>query len=99
MTRSAWELIFGFRDDIDLSSRWWHRLAKVVYGLLVFAVLGFMWLFKDDIKPDANLSNVEIIAGLNDAVLKGDKSVPNVIPTFLSGPGELGSIDESARSI
>lgn len=53
--------MFGFRDDGDPSRRWSHRLAKVVYALLVFAVLGFMWLLKDDIKPDANLSDVEII--------------------------------------
>src|SRR5262249_4562957 len=45
------------------------------------------------------LSNVETIARLNDAVLKADKSDPNVFPTFLSGPGELESIDESSRSI
>src|SRR5688500_13754655 len=28
-------ILFGFRDDIDLNQRWWHRLAKVVVILLM----------------------------------------------------------------
>jgi hypothetical protein len=43
MTRIARWLV-GYRDDLDLTSKWWHRLAKVVFFLftvLVGLVSGF----------------------------------------------------------
>lgn len=30
--------LVGYRDDLDLPSKWWHRLAKVVFFLLVAAI-------------------------------------------------------------
>jgi hypothetical protein len=44
--RPVGRLLFGFRDDIDLNQRWWHRLAKVVSVLLficIAALAGFIW--------------------------------------------------------
>src|SRR5665213_2721875 len=26
--------VFGLRDDLDLSDRWWHRLAKVILAIV-----------------------------------------------------------------
>ncbi len=92
-------LLFGFRSDLDLSSRWWHRVAKVGYSMLVLLLLGFLWLIKDTMKPDATFDNVKIIARLNNALAQADKTVPNVISGFLSTPGEVGRFNRTTLSI
>src|SRR5688500_16705977 len=33
--RTAGRMLFGFRDDVDLNQRWWHRLAKVAFVLVM----------------------------------------------------------------
>lgn len=60
-------LLFGFRIDIDLNQRWWHRFAKVAY---VLAVVAFgLWgtslpvSFPDD---DDNVANIRIVETLAD---------------------------------
>jgi hypothetical protein len=35
---SLFDLLCGFRQDLDLHNRWWHRLAQVVYCLVVLGV-------------------------------------------------------------
>jgi hypothetical protein len=88
----AVELIFGVRRDLDLDSRWWHRLAKVALVVAVLPVAGFALLIAmEHVYP--NTGNAVV---LTDLVSFG-KGRPdgNYVPAFLASPGELGRVSPS----
>ncbi len=63
----VFRILFGFRTDIDLNQRWWHRLAKVAYVLGLVA-LGF-WaagIGVDFPDGDNNIDNIRIVETLAD---------------------------------
>jgi hypothetical protein len=39
--RRAFRILVGYRDDIALNQRWWHRVFQVV-GILAFVIFGFI---------------------------------------------------------
>jgi hypothetical protein len=78
----------GYRTDIDLSERWWHRLFKVLYFTLFGLVLTFLAFLAYEADPERRLGNVEITGRLDDILNRADPSVPNVIPAFMLLPGD-----------
>jgi hypothetical protein len=56
--------LFGFREDIDLDQRWWHRLAKVAGTLSLIAV--FLWFVSIDADLPQGPGNIRIVESLRD---------------------------------
>jgi hypothetical protein len=92
---SAGRILFGYRNDVDLNQKWWHRLIKVVYFIafaLTAAGLIFLGLDETTRKP-VRIGDVTIKMKLGELLASADKSVPNVIPAFLLVPGPTGAIE------
>ena len=85
-------ILIGYRDDLDLSAKWWHRLASVVFVLAFIAVIGIAtFIAHDDKARRPRVSNVEILATINDVMLKDDKaSRESYISDFQALAGEEG---------
>lgn len=101
MVKGEWGPLLGFRDDIDLNERWWHRLAKVVY----FAVLGLsglilVWIiYTSESSLPAKSDYITIKTSLGQALRTTDESVPNVIPAFLLYPGKIGKRNDAEEKV
>jgi hypothetical protein len=99
--KGEWDGLLGIRRDIDLTDRWWHRLAKVVYfvpATLVFALVWFMtWDSFDNAEVKTN--NIKVTATLGGFLRTADSSVPNVIPAFRLAPGKEGLISEDGKTV
>lgn len=97
--RRAARILVGYRDDLNLSTRWWHRLLVVlgVLGLLVFG--GFTGLLFRSDRYEPQVSDVRIIDNLRTFTKRAKRDVPNTIPDFLALPGELGGIKDGRKVI
>jgi hypothetical protein len=84
-----WGRWLGYRYDIDLAERWWHRLFKVLYFILFALVLAFFAILAYEANPERRFGNVEITGRLDEFLGRTDPSVPNVIPAFVLLPGDL----------
>jgi hypothetical protein len=84
--------LFGFRDDVDLDQRWWHRLAKVTFVLLC-VVVAVLVAIMNDRAPKPTGGNIRIVETLNDYA-KGHKNVASLMPGFATGPGIVGTLND-----
>ncbi len=85
-----------FRPDLNLNSKWWHRLFKVVFFLIIsllIVLIPISYYFLLQLKP----SNTKIISNLNEYTKSVDSST-NVLPDFLATKGELGCLDKPANN-
>src|SRR5688572_25574703 len=90
-------ILFGFRDDLDLDQRWWHRLAKVsfiVFALVATTVIVFL---ASDVTPDRG--NITVLTTLPDFTEKNGKGGVNTTPAFLASPGELGLLSPESSYV
>ena len=96
---AAARILIGYRDDLDLSTRWWHRLLVVlgVLGLLVFGGVTGLLFSSDRYEPQ--VSDVRIIDNLRAFTKRAKRDVPNTIPDFLALPGELGGIKDGRKVV
>jgi hypothetical protein len=85
-------LLFGFRDDIDLNQRWWHRLFKVLFLLAIGAVGVMLTMVSLEMSP--NTGNIEALKTLPDFTKERASADTNAAPEFVNLPGELGQILE-----
>jgi hypothetical protein len=53
-------ILIGWRDDIELDKRWWHRLAKVICVLALLLVAGLIYLIAADRSIAPTPDNIEI---------------------------------------
>jgi hypothetical protein len=83
-----WGPWLGYRYDIDLNERWWHRLFKVFYFIVFGLVFTFFAFLAYDADPERRLENVEITGRLDEFLARTNPSVPNVIPGFMLLPGD-----------
>lgn len=83
-----WGPWLGYRYDIDLTERWWHRLFKVLYFVVFGLVLTFLAFLAFEADPERQLENVEITGYLDEFLARADPSVPNVVPAFMVLPGD-----------
>ncbi len=88
-------VLFGYRDDVDLSQRWWHRLAKVVYICLMVLAALFAVTALFDTAPEPSIRNTRFTGVLSEVLKKADPSVPNVVPAFMLLPGKLGLLRDN----
>ena len=93
--RSFLRVLLGFREDLDLDERWWHRLAKVAAFLFfvgVTLVAGILWREGAVRRPAAG--DVEVVATMSDFLLsrynaaKGAQEID--VSEFRSIAGEDG---------
>lgn len=82
--------LVGKRTDIDLRTKWWHRLVSVLY-LVAFALVSLIALAVawSSAVPAATESSVVIYETLQDVA---DRAAPteNFAATFANRPGRLG---------
>ena len=78
--KKARRILFGYRDDLDLSSKWWHRLIKVLFVVIsvMVAVTLLSLLYVD---PAINRRNVVIVETL-DSFNKKHPELASTIPAF-----------------
>lgn len=90
-------ILFGYRDDLNLAGRWWHRLLAVVFvcGMLVVAILAVSALLNRPYFP--NKADITTIAALRQLTKEAPVEIPNTIPIFLRIDGELGALEEDGR--
>jgi hypothetical protein len=81
-------ILIGLRDDIDLPSRWWHRLTKVVFVLGVILGWGFLTLVVHR-QPTLNASNTVVLQTLRE-YMEANRQMPNAMPGFVAQPGRVG---------
>ena len=82
------ELLFGIRRDLDLDSRWWHRLAKVALFIVLAGVLllaGAMAYREPELKKD----NLTVLGTLKEHII-ASKGYPNAVPSFVNAGGRAG---------
>jgi hypothetical protein len=92
VVRGLARILVGYRDDLDLASRWWHRLLKVTVILLLIAAgtLAFGVILNDS---PPTIFNTRIVANLKDFTEKlPPRSTTNAIPAFLKITGQLGIV-------
>src|SRR5688572_7170101 len=87
------DLIFGIRRDLNLDSRWWHRLAKVAFFVST-AALGLWWYAQT---PPVNLSRelgeVDLGESLQ-AFMERNPTTREPLQAFYSLPGPTGQKSE-----
>lgn len=89
---SVLRLVLGFRPDLSLLEKWWHRLAKVALVLLLVAVGAVTApITYSAFEPELVLANIEILTTQRAFMDAADKREFNVTPQFLASPGSLGA--------
>jgi hypothetical protein len=85
-------ILIGYRQDLDLPSRWWHRLLKVisVIGVLTTAAVTFFVISSAYYYPRAE--HVDVLMSLRDMTRTAPRDRANTISTFLGSQGELGAL-------
>lgn len=92
--RTAGRFLFGFRTDIDLNQRWWHRLLKVVFSLGVIGLYGIVVVAIRQDEP-ANKDNVDIVEDLQ-AYNTKHPELRSTLSSF-QGLGNVGRVDPSGE--
>lgn len=88
------KMLLGYRDDLDLASRWWHRLMKVVGIIAVILVGGFVFVLLSSSPYYPKESEIERIVSLREMTQKAPSDLVNTIPVFLGIEGELGALKD-----
>lgn len=88
--------LVGFRDDIDLSGHWWHRLLTVLWFLSVLA-LGGSSVLTARRAPALVRSNIEPIAALKSYAAERT-DLPNAVPAF-EALGPVGLLTEGREEV
>jgi hypothetical protein len=86
-------ILVGYRDDLELSSRWWHRLLKVLFVIsAVVCVFGGI-ILAAAIEPVKTIVPNVTYTDLDSYIKHASKDVANLIPGFLALEGSLGRLD------
>jgi hypothetical protein len=81
-------VLIGLRDDLDLPSRWWHRLTKVMFVLAVVLGWGFLTVVAHR-QPMLDASNTVVLQTLRE-YMEANKQIPNALPSSVAQPGRVG---------
>jgi hypothetical protein len=88
--------LLGFRPDLE--RRWWHRLFKVLFALLMAASLALgVWL-TTEYRPDATFENSVILSDLNQFT-RTSKGQDEIIKSFINSAGDLGLLNHTTKRI
>jgi hypothetical protein len=85
-------LLTGYRHDLQLPSRWWHRLATVVFILTIILLTVFLLLQADGLFPAPTLQNTHIAKTITDVRLEGHLSDAGA--ALLRVPGKLAVLGQ-----
>ena len=83
-----WRAIIGYREDLQLQSRWWHRLFTVLFVLLMLMVGLASLCFVLDTPP--TIDNCQILISLRVFTKRYGSGKTNVIPAFIAADGKTG---------
>jgi hypothetical protein len=86
--------LFGYRDDLDLAGRWWHRLITVVFacGMLIVAAMAVLAFLNRPYFP--RKADITPIIALRQMTKQAPADVSNTIPDFLKIDGDLGALKD-----
>lgn len=73
-------IMFGYRDDLDLATRWWHRLLKVTSVLGALCLTGFVFLVLRSPVP-ITAADVTVLANVRDYT-KAHPELITTVPAF-----------------
>jgi len=86
-------VLLGYRDDLNLQSRWWHRLLAVLFALGSLAVGALtVIVVNGNWTTGAAVGDIRIVDNLRAFTKKADPKIVNTVPEFLRLPGRLGGI-------
>jgi hypothetical protein len=68
--------VVGYRDDLDLPSRWWHRAFVVLFSLSVVFTALVVWVINKDNDPPFKTENLVVIDNLSRYPLE-NKAIDN----------------------
>jgi hypothetical protein len=80
-------VLTGYRIDLELDRRWWHRLAFVAFLTLLSLIFFAVYLTLRSAPYYPPLSDVVIEQSLLDFARSASPATKNVIPAFLTTPG------------
>ena len=80
--RTLCRWLFGYRDDVDLFSRWWHR-GFVILFVLVMVLMTFLAWALQPYAPSFQSSNLVIITNLEDYTY-AHPEMENAVKGFVS---------------
>lgn len=84
-------IVMGTRGDLELSNRWWHRLAKVLLVLSTTALAMISWKASDySFAPRPRVGNITLI-NLEEYRHQQSKATEDIIGHFIALPGTLGA--------
>jgi len=83
--------IVGFRDDLTLPTKWWHRLFKIVFLFTILVTFCLATFASAELIPD-NTTNNTVVTNLRDYT--ATSTAGNTIPEFLEIEGLLGCVDD-----
>lgn len=82
---------FGFRLDLDLDQRWWHRLAKVAFTLVLLVATVTIVVVAYSANPGANPGNSRVITDVV-TFTDANRDSKNTLPAFFALEGRLGRL-------
>ena len=87
-------LLLGVRDDLELETRWWHRLARVALILSAMCIGAAGWWAAQQLsEPHPHVGNIQYVS-LEDFRHRQPKEATNITGQFGALPGTLGLLQE-----
>jgi len=93
----AVRLLVGYRDDLELESKWWHRLLKVTFALLVVVCATFATLrVTSGLEPAPSTANAVVLTSLERVreAVERQNAAADVASAFLAEPGAVGMLQD-----
>jgi hypothetical protein len=87
--------VIGYRDDLHLESKWWHRLLKVPYVIVFIIAAIVAGLFVVDARPSARVGNVVVHKTLWQLFDEEKDPTNNLAAQLAAERGTLGLITPS----
>lgn len=83
--------ITGYREDLDLGAKWWHRLLSVIYVVTYVAAAAIAtWLTADRAVPMLDTNSVVIRGSLESLFDENPEPGVNLAQRLFDMPGEVG---------
>ena len=83
--------LVGYREDLALGGRWWHRLAGVLYVVAFSALSIFvLWRVVNSSRPARELANVKVLESFPSLYRADYKPSTNLMQVLADVDGEFG---------
>jgi hypothetical protein len=79
--------LFGFRRDLKLNNKWWHRLAQVIFTITLVIFFVLSTLSFQSLLPDKSW-NTDVLFSIDDYATFSLED--NAVSAFMDSEGKLG---------